>query len=67
MTKIARAAASVSPSRVHPAPSGVMAPHLGENAAARQPLRTISPVKVGELSSQLREGRPTGADPGHFA
>ena len=40
-------------------------PHLDKNTAARQPPAPDPTVKVGQLSSQLREGRPTDADPGH--
>ena len=74
-----RPAASVLPGRVRPAPSGDIAPQVGENAAARRercgsartlsprhPCTPISPVKVGQLSSQLRQGRPTRADPAQF-
>ena len=46
MTKIALAAASVSPSRVHPAPSGDIAPHLSENTASRREHRSSTPLSA---------------------
>ena len=73
-------AASLSPSRIHPAeprrsrsPRRYSTPSEREHRiSTRTPrldntLHPIPPVKVGQLSSQLREGRPTSADPGQFA